>query len=124
VRGVRLICENGFKPGSHFYHLGDGQFAYHVSFETWSSIYFKCVMYERGCRGRAILKQGGRFSETKGHNHPPDPDFVGERHFRENVLEEIENNVRFAGYQDILDQFRSDQRYALWHRSRFEKFFK
>ncbi|KAK3910410.1 Tryptophan 2,3-dioxygenase, partial [Frankliniella fusca] len=117
VRGVLLICENGYKLGSHFYHLGDGRFAYHVSYETWSSIYFKCVLYERGCRGRAILKQGGTFSETQGHNHPPDPNFVGERHFRANLLEDIENNVRFVGYQEIFDQFRSDQRYMLWHRS-------
>jgi len=75
-----------------------------------SSIYFKCVLYERGCRGRAVYKYTGRFRETQYHNHEPDPDFVGERHFRENILNEIEG-ARYVNYQEVLDQYRSDQRF-------------
>ncbi|KAK3913727.1 Protein FAR1-RELATED SEQUENCE 12, partial [Frankliniella fusca] len=118
VRGVRLICENGYQAGSHYYHLGNGGFAYHASYETWTSIYFKCVFYERGCRGRAIFKPDQRFTETAPHNHPADPDFVGKRHFRENLLGEIRNNPRFVGYQEVLDQFRSDRRYSRKVRSK------
>jgi len=68
-------------------------------------------MYERGCRGRAILRHNGGFVESQRHNHPADPDFVGERHFRENLLSEIRDG-RFVSYQDILDQARSDRRFV------------
>ncbi|XP_034246305.1 uncharacterized protein LOC117648159 [Thrips palmi] len=111
LRAVRLICENGFKVGSHYYHLGDGRYAYHASDDTRNAVYFKCVLYERGCRGRAIYKYGGSFRETQHHNHAPDPDFVGMRHFRENLLDEI-HDARYVNYEQLLDQFRSDQRYS------------
>lgn len=112
AQGVQMICENGYKPGSHYYHLGDGRYAYHVSDDTWGSIYFKCVFYERGCRGRAVLRHhNGRFRETQPHNHPPDPNFVEDRHFRENLVQNIRAAGRVVNHQEILDQFRSDRRY-------------
>jgi len=112
IRAVQLICENGYKAGSHFYHLGDGGYAYHASDDNMKAIYFKCVFYERGCRGRAIYSFRGRFTETQPHTHRPDADFVGERHFRENILDDIRQR-RFVNYQDILDQYRSDQRFII-----------
>ncbi|KAK3908301.1 Cytoplasmic protein NCK2 [Frankliniella fusca] len=111
IRAVELICENGFRPGTHYYHLGNGGYAYHASDDSPQAIYFKCVFYERGCRGRAIYSYNGRFTESQPHDHAADAHFVGERHFRENLLNEI-GERRFVNYQEILDQYRSDQRYA------------
>lgn len=107
---VRLIMEKGFRDNSHYYHLGDGSYAYHVNLETASSIYFKCVMYDKfRCSGRAILRVGGQFRHSNHHNHPPDPDYVGERHFRANVLEQC-RGARYVAFNDILDQARRDRR--------------
>ena len=107
---VRLIRENGFRDNSYFYHAGDGGYAYHVNGETATSIYFKCAIYESTrCTGRAILRVGGAFRHTKEHTHPPDPDFVGMRHFRQNVLEQV-RNARYVSYQDILNAARRDRR--------------
>ena len=107
---VRLIRENGFRGNSYYYHLGDGSHAYHYNLETATSIYFRCVMYDKlRCSGRAIYRIGGTFRHSKPHNHPPDPDFVGQRHFRENVLERC-GDAQYVGYQDIVDEARRDQR--------------
>lgn len=111
LKAIHLICENGFRAGSHYYHLGDQSYAYHASYDSPKAIYFKCVLYARGCRGRAIYKETGSFKVTQHHNHAPDPDFVGERHFRENLLNRIGEGRQFT-YQDVVDQFRSDQRYS------------
>lgn len=108
--GVRLYMEKGLRDNSFFYHNGDGGHAYHYNLETQSSIYFKCVQYERmKCPGRAILRLGGGFRHTQAHNHLPDPDLVGERHFRANVLEQV-RNARHVSFQEIVDQARRDRR--------------
>lgn len=112
LKMVRLIREQGFKENSHFYHRGDGGYCYHVNVETASSIYFKCVLFERGCRGRAILRlAGGPFRETGIHNHPASSDFVGERHFRQNVLNQC-REARYTTFQEIVDDARRDRRYV------------
>jgi len=108
---MRLIRERGFREETFFYHLGDGGYAYHYNVETATSIYFKCATYSRTrCSGRAVLYIGGEFRETKPHTHPPDPDFVGMRHFRQNVLDAVENNPRYVSYADIVDEARRDRR--------------
>ncbi|KAJ1522440.1 hypothetical protein ONE63_001630 [Megalurothrips usitatus] len=92
--------------------MGDGSHAYHVNKETASSIYFKCVMYDKlKCSGRAIYRFGGGFRHTKAHNHPPDPDYVGERHFRENILQHIDG-ARFVSFEDVLNDFRRNRNYS------------
>ncbi|KAJ1521126.1 hypothetical protein ONE63_002826 [Megalurothrips usitatus] len=111
VSAVRLIRENGFRPNTYYYHLGDGGHAYHFNTETSTSIYFKCVLYGQGCKGRAILRVGGNFRHTLEHNHPPDPDFVGERHFRENLLQRI-STARYVDFKDVLDDMRRDRKYS------------
>lgn len=55
--------------------------------------------------------EGNSFMQTKGHNHFPDPDFVGERHFRQNILDEVRERP-FAPFHDVVDQGRIDQRYV------------
>ena len=98
------------RDNSFLYHLGDGGHVWHYNVDTASSIYFKCIQYERlRCTGRAILRIGGAFRETQPHNHHPDPDVIGERHFRANVLEEA-RNARYMSFQDIVDQARRDRR--------------
>ncbi|KAK3910275.1 Transposase for insertion sequence element IS905, partial [Frankliniella fusca] len=114
VDAINLIRENGMRENSYYYHLGDGTHAYHVNLETGSSIYFKCVFADNKnfkCGGRAILRLGGAFKHSQPHNHNPDPDYVGQRHFRENILNEIEN-ARFVSFHDILDEYRRDRRYS------------
>ncbi|XP_034250836.1 uncharacterized protein LOC117651143 [Thrips palmi] len=111
VRAVRLIEENGYRGMSHYYHLGDGSHAYHFNTETSSSLYFRCVFYDKlNCRGRAIMRFGGAFRHSNPHNHPPDRDLVSKRHFRENVLDEC-RDAKYVSYQQILDKARSDRRY-------------
>lgn len=44
---VRLIREGGLRATSHFYHNGDGGYAYHYQLGTQRSIYFKCVQYDK-----------------------------------------------------------------------------
>ena len=110
---INLFEESGFRANTHFYHLGREQgYQYHLSYETQSAYYFKCAVWELGCRGRAVLRvDGSRFRETKPHNHDPDPDFVGKRHFRQNVLDELRQR-RFTPNQEIVDQERTNRRYA------------
>lgn len=106
---MRLIREEGYREGTHFYHDGGG-YAYHFNSETATSVYFKCAVYEgMRCHGRAVLRVGGGFRHTKAHNHPPDPDFVGMRHFRQNILEQV-MNARAVSYQEIVDEARRDRR--------------
>ncbi|KAK3924145.1 Keratin, type II cytoskeletal 2 epidermal [Frankliniella fusca] len=112
-----LFRERGYRDNTFYYHLGDGSHAYHYNLETTSSIYFKCVMYHQlGCGGRAILKMGGEFRHSHPHNHLPDPEYVGEKHFRQNVLDDCRG--RFVDHKEILDQARRDRRYSRRVRSK------
>lgn len=118
---VRLVVEEGFRPGTKFYHLGDGGHAYHFNAETGSTIYFKCALYERyGCLGRAIYKfRGGAFRHTGYHNHPADPNFVGMRHFRQNVLRQVDG-PRYVSFEEIVQNERANTRSALISTSLFK----
>lgn len=90
--------------------MGDGSHAYHYQLETATSIYFKCVFaHKLHCHGRAIFRLGGSFVHKGEHNHPPDQDFVGERHFRANVLREIDG-ARIVNFKAIVDEAKRDRR--------------
>lgn len=68
------------------------------------------MQYEKlRCPGRAILRLNGGFRHTNPHNHLPDPDLVGERHFRANVLDQVRDQ-RYVNFQDIVEQARRDRR--------------
>ncbi|KAK3926312.1 Alpha-galactosidase A, partial [Frankliniella fusca] len=106
---VCLMREKGFKAGSYFYHDGT-DFAYHFNTHSQTSIYFKCVFYDAGCHGRAILKLGGNFRHSKAHNHPPDPFFVQERQFRTSLLAKVRES-KWVKFKDILELERFNKRY-------------
>lgn len=107
---IRLIREQGLRDNTFFYHNGDGGHAYHYNLETQTSIYFKCIQYEKlKCPGRAILRLNEQFRHTQDHNHLPDPDLVGERHFRANVLDQVRNQ-RFVNFHDVVEAARRDRR--------------
>ncbi|KAE8745029.1 hypothetical protein FOCC_FOCC008341 [Frankliniella occidentalis] len=114
---VRIIREQGFKDGTCFYHDNRSPYSYHLNTKSATTIYFKCVAYELGCRGRAKLRLGGNFVHSKAHNHAADPDFIQERQFRTRLLAKVRES-KWVDYKDILEAERFDNRYSRRVRSR------
>ncbi|KAJ1526453.1 hypothetical protein ONE63_009587 [Megalurothrips usitatus] len=112
-----IIREQGYRSGSYFFHNGDNGHAYHYSSDRTFVIYFKCVLYDQGCRGRAILRLGQGFKHSSPHNHAPNPYLLQEREFRRTLLERC-STKKWVSYKDILDEARGDQRYSARVRSR------
>ncbi|KAK3914726.1 ATP synthase subunit beta [Frankliniella fusca] len=109
---VLLFQEEGYRGNSYFYHTGPNSHAYHVNVETEKRIYFRCVFYDKlKCWGRAILEIGGGYRQSSNHNHPPDPDFVAQRHFRQNVVNRVREG-RYVGFAEILESERRNRRYS------------
>ncbi|KAK3921644.1 Anthranilate--CoA ligase, partial [Frankliniella fusca] len=70
---AKMVCINqlkrqrGHRRGSWFYHVNDG-FHYHKNCRKKGVVYFKCVHYETGCRGRALCDRRRGFIHTALHD--------------------------------------------------------
>lgn len=93
--------EEGTRPGSFFFHIQDG-LHYHVSQERPGTIYFKCVRYERGCRGRALLDETDGFMHTSAHNHERDLHYPEEMFVRRNILARC-RALDYASFSIIIE---------------------
>lgn len=94
--------EEGTRPGSFFYHIQDG-FHYHLSEERPGTMYFKCVLYERGCRGRALLDDLDGFVHRTAHNHEPDLHYPDEMDVKRRILQRC-RNLDYAPFARIVDE--------------------
>lgn len=99
---LRVAREQGSRPDSYFFHIGDG-FHYHTNRVNGGVTYYKCVRFERGCRGRATFDLAEGFLHTAEHNHVEDPHYPDEMALRNNILRRCEalENVSF---QTIIDE--------------------
>lgn len=104
VPQFRVAREPGRMQGSFFFHINDG-FHYHKNSEVEGTIYFKCVRYEQGCRGRARfdLAEGFVHSATSRHNHDPDMYYPDEMALRNRIIRRCER-LEYVGYQQIIDE--------------------
>lgn len=98
-----IAREPANKEGTFFYHIEDG-FHYHKSSEKDGTLYFKCVQFERGCRGRAIFNLFDGFYHSQPHDtHPADIHYPDEQALRHSVLNRCKQ-LEYVGYKDILAQ--------------------
>lgn len=68
--------------------------------------YYKCVRYERGCRGRAIFDPLDGFSHTNPHNgHLQDPHYPDEMALRRSILERC-RSLEYTSFHQILGEER------------------
>ena len=103
----RVARERGTRHGSHFYHILDG-FHYHFSYRRQGLMYFKCVFYERGCRGRAMYDSvvGFVHSQTHPHNHEGDVLYPDEMALRRNILSRCERLEYVSFHRIIFEEGR------------------
>lgn len=103
---VLLIArEEGTRENCFFYHVNDG-FHYHKNNERLGTQYFKCVFYEKGCRGRAIFNPVDGFLHTGEHtlvDRCPDIHYADEMALRRNVLRRCEA-LEYVSFNRILAQ--------------------
>lgn len=102
VPEFRVAREEGIRRETYFYHIGDGLY-YHVNVEREGTIYYKCVLSERGCYGRAVFDIVDGFIHTSEHNHDPDPIYPDEMALRRNILRRC-RQLEYVCYHDILQQ--------------------
>lgn len=103
----RVARERGTRPGSHFYHILDG-FHYHFSYRRDGTLYYKCVFYERGCRGRAMYDRQDGFvhSATNPHNHEADLLYPDEMTLRRRILSRCERLEYVSFHRIIFEEGR------------------
>lgn len=63
-----VAVEPAAREGSLFFHIEDGYHYYWNDEDKNGTIYFKCVQYGKGCRGRARLSPDKGFFHTQAHN--------------------------------------------------------
>lgn len=94
--------EEGTRPGTYFYHITDG-FHYHLSDQRPGTMYLKCVQYERGCRGRAVIDDEEGFVHTAVHNHERDIHYPQEMEVKRRILARC-RALDYASFTTIIEQ--------------------
>lgn len=97
---LRVAREEGTRPGTFFYHIEDG-LQYHLSQARPGTMYLKCVAYERGCRGRALLDDFDGFVHTRPHNHERDLHYPEEMAVRRRILQRC-RDLDYAPFNRIV----------------------
>lgn len=62
-----VAVEPAAREGSFFFHIEDGYHYYWNDEDKNGTIYFKCVQYGKGCRGRASLSPDKGFFHIQAH---------------------------------------------------------
>lgn len=102
--GVRNVAmEEGTRPDTFFFHVEDG-YHYHLNRESEGVKYFKCVLYERGCQGRAVFDNVDGFIHTQRHSiHGADPVYPEEMALRRAILARC-RALEYTGWRTIIDE--------------------
>lgn len=101
----QVAREETTKPGCYFYHINDGLY-YNISSQREGTSYLKCVFYERGCRGRAILDAVDGLVHTSEHTRNdlcPDAYYPDEMALRRAILQRCAS-LEYASFIQILTQ--------------------
>lgn len=101
-RVMQIASEAGTRGDTRFYHINDG-WHYHRNRVDHGTYYFKCVLYEQGCQGRAMFDPVDGFRHTQGHNHALDLVYPEEMALRNAILQRC-RGLDYASYTRILDE--------------------
>lgn len=99
-----IAREPASREGKFFYHVEDGYHYHRNRRDEYGTIYFKCVKYEKGCKGRAQFTPEGGFIHTQPHQgHGVDFLYPDEMAMRRAVLTRC-RSPECVPFRVILDE--------------------